>query len=295
MLRTFYVIIFFAIVVSAFLSCNRAIEQASYVHIAPFTFTQTPNTGAVSTDITNGQVFIDGVFVGDYEFPVTFPVLKQGSFRINVLPSVKINGVGNGRKVFKLYQSYSTQVSLIAGKVDSIKPNTSYKNNVVFAWLEDFDNNTIGLKRGANNNLRDSLVNIGVNDNNAWKGSGLGYSAGLFFSLNTRAFIWEANSVSRFMVPKRGSDIYFELDLKSDVNIKIGILAFDGLTYTQTEVVEFFSTDGKWKKLYCNLVAEVGPLRENQEIGIFIGGINSKENADTPMIFIDNLKLAYLQ
>jgi len=287
--------IFIVLIIVLFAACDKSVNVPSYVHIDVFKFTASKAQGGASFDIANGQVLIDDVFVGNYEFPATIPIDNEGFKKIEIFPAIKENGISNGRKVYKLYQSYVGNVSMVRGKVDSVKPTSTYKSNAFFEWIEDFDNNSTSLKKGNNNSLRDSLSLFPFTHPDAYKGSGAGYSAGIYFPLNTRGQVWEALTISEFDVPKLGLDVYVELDLLSDVDVKIGILYFDGIVFKQVEVVQFFNTEGKWKKLYANLLTEVSPLAANTKVSIFIGGINTTDGSGTPKVFIDNLKLAYLK
>jgi len=276
-------------------SCDKAVRVPSYIHIAAFQFTASNAQGGSSFDIANGQVLIDDIFVGNYELPVTIPIDNDGYKRIEIFPAIKENGISNGRKVYKLYESFVSNVNMVRGKVDSVKPTSTYKSSAHFEWLENFDNNSTSLKKGNNNTLSDSLSIFPFTHPNAYKGSNMGYSAGIFFPLNSTGQIWEALTISEFEVPKLGTDVYVELDLLSDVDVKIGILYFDGVVFKQVEVVQFFATEGKWKKLYANLLTEVAPLAASTKVSIFIGGVNGTDGSGTPKVFIDNLKLAYLK
>ncbi|MDB4347041.1 hypothetical protein OAB01_00120 [Bacteroidia bacterium] len=278
------------------LSCKKKeVEIPSYIHIEPFTFTATDAQGGKTANITNGQVFIGNTFVGDYEFPITIPVNVAGDTVVSIFPSVKENGISNGRKVYKLYEPHKEQVSLKRGLVDSVKPSSTYKQNVNFVWIEDFDDNAISMEKGLTNSLFDSLETYPFTATDAFKGSGKGFSGGVYFPVNSVGFIWEAITVQEFLVPKKGKDVYVELDLKSDIAINIGVIYNLNNVLTQRDVVTFFPTGDVYKKLYINLETEVSPLPDDLKVRLFFGGFNFTDSASTPKVFIDNLKLAYLQ
>lgn len=278
------------------LSCKKKeAEIPSYIHIDPFSFSASDAQGGKTVNITNGQVFVGNTFVGDYEFPITLPVNIEGDTVVSVFPSVKENGISNGRKVYKLYEPHTQRVILKRGLVDSVQPASTYKQNVNFVWIEDFDDNAISMEKGLTNSLFDSLETYPFNATDAFKGSGKGFSGGVYFPVNSAGFIWEAITLQEFLVPKKGKDVYVELDLKSDIAVNIGVLYNLNNVLTQRDVVTFFPTGDVYKKLYINLKPEVSPLPDDLKIRLFIGGANFTDSTGTPKVFIDNLKLAYLQ
>jgi len=278
------------------ISCKKKeVEVPAYMYIEPFTFTATSAQGGSSFNITNGQVFVGSTFVGDYEFPITIPVNIVGDTSVSVFPSVKENGISNGRKVYKLYEPYTQSVKLRRGSVDTIKPVSSYKSNVNFEWIEDFDDNAISLEKGLSNSLKDSLETYPFTHIDAFKNSGKGFSGGVYFPVKSVGKVWEAITVEEFLVPKKGKDVYMEIDLKSDISVNIGVIYLLNNVLTQRDVVTFFPTGDEYKKLYLNLESEVSPLPDDLKIRLFIGGANFADSTGTPKVFIDNLKLAYLQ
>lgn len=279
-----------------FANCQkREAEIPAYLHIMPFKLSATAAQGGNSQEITNGQVFVGSQFIGDYEFPITIPVTLIGNHQVSIFPSVKENGISNGRKVFKLYKEYAIPLVLVAGQIDTLSPEIKYKDNVNFVWVEDFDDNAISLEKGLSNNLLDSLITVSFNTPNGFKDFNRGFSAGVIFPTNSVGFTWEVFSVQSFKLPNKGKDVYMEMDLRSDINVTVGIVFIEGSQLAKVGVVTYFPTGGRYNKCYINLKPELSPLQDNIDIKIFIGGANFTTNDQTPSVFIDNIKLAYLQ
>lgn len=277
-----------------FLGCKiEEVAVPAYLHIKPFNITANAAQGFGTQAVTNGQVFIDGTFIGDYEFPITVPITSIGEKKVLIAPSVKQNGISNPRAVYNLYAPFEQTVVFEERKVDTVQPSTTYRDNVVFEWLETFDDNAISLSKSFNNLITDSLQTVPFTDVNGLK-MGAGFSAGVIFPLNSNGLTWEVSSNEFFLVPKKGRDVYMELDLMSDINITVGILYVSQGRFNQTQVVTLFPTDGKYKKFYLNLQTETSPLDDDLEIQIFIGGANFLGDDAQPKVFLDNIKLAYL-
>ena len=287
--------LFFIALLAQLWGCQKnEVPIPAYLHIQPFSFSASASQGNATEDITNGQVFVNGRFVGDYEFPVTFPVTTLGPADITVSPSIKENGVSNPRRVYRLYAPFEQSINLVAQQIDTLQPTTTYRSNVEFEWIEDFDDNAISVSKGSNNQISDSLRTYPFTDPAALPGMGKGFTAGVIFPTNSNGLAWEVVSNQSFDVPKGGRDVYMEMDLLSDIAITVGIIYETPVSFVQTEVVTFFQTDGQYKKLYLNLVSETSPLPQNTQVRIFIGGRNFLGDVTQPRVFIDNIKLAYL-
>ena len=277
-----------------FLGCKiEEVSVPAYLHIKPFLVNATASQGFGTEAITNGQVFVDGIFVGDYEFPITIPVAFSGEREVIIAPAVKENGISNPRAVYNLYKPFKQTLVLEKGNVDTLQPSTTYRDNVTFEWVETFDDNAISMSKGFNNQITDSMQTVPFTNSNALS-MGTGFSAGVIFPLNSNGLTWEVVSNQTFLVPKKGKDVYMEMDIMSDINITVGIIYVSQGRFAQTEVVTIFPTEGRYKKFYLNLVTETSPLDDDLEVQIFIGGANFLGDDKQPKVFLDNIKLAFL-
>ena len=122
-------------------SCNKQELEAdipAYIYINNFTLTTTPEQGTSSHKITDAWVYLDQELLGVFELPVRFPVVKEGSFKLDVYPGIKENGIAERRERYLFYNGYSEQIQLEKEKTIEITPTTTYTSGTTFYWMEDF-------------------------------------------------------------------------------------------------------------------------------------------------------------
>jgi hypothetical protein len=66
------------------------------------------------------------------------PVLQAGNCTIEIFPNIKENTKANSQKYYKPYESYKITADLIKGEITPINPNTTYRAQTTFRWIEDF-------------------------------------------------------------------------------------------------------------------------------------------------------------
>jgi hypothetical protein len=96
-------------------------------------------------------------------------------------------------------------------------------------------------------------------------------------------------------LPFLGTDIYVELDIKSNVSVQLGIYTDDGVNLEQVPVLVIHPTDGKWKKIYANLISETGGLTNGTKVRLFFGFYKEDNDNIDKELYLDNLKLVYLK
>lgn len=281
------------------LSCDREKEQIpSYIHISDFEFTTNPNNseGLATSDIVSAKIFINGAEIGNFELPGTFPVIAQGNCKIEIFPNVKENASSNSQKYYKVYTSYLDTVDLKPGQVDSIKPKCVYRSNTVFKWMEDFEDQAISLAKSGLNNTYDSLVCIPVSTpgvDQPFSGSSF---CGYVEAKSDSFVVFERSTLNAYTdLPVLGSDVYVELDIKSNVSFQIGVYTYLSAGTDQSPVLVVNPTGGEWKKIYVNLKPQIGDLAAGTPVRLFFGFYKDDNDTQDKKVYIDNLKLVYIQ
>jgi hypothetical protein len=282
---------------SLFLSCDQEQEAIpSYIHISKFSLSSNPLTQGLNTaDIVSAKVYVNGAEIGTVELPVTFPVIATGNAEVIVFPNIKENASSNSQKYFKPYESFTQTVNLEAGKIDSLKPKIIYRSNANFRWMEDFEDQAISIVKSGANSSNDSFYTIPTSTpgvDQPFTGSNF---CG-FINVTSDSFVvFERSTLSTFNdIPFLGTDVYVELDIKSNINVQVGVYSYYGTDYEQAPVLVINSTAGKWKKIYVNLKPQIGDFISGTPIRLFFGFYKEDNDQTDYKVYLDNLKLVYL-
>ena len=270
----------------------------AYLHIIKFTLTTNPLTEGLNTqEISDAKVFANGKEIGSFELPITIPISVKGNkVEILVLANIKENGSSSKRVNYSPYLYFIDTLNLAENEIDSIRPKIRYRSNANFAWLEDFEDQANSLQKSGSSNTNDSLLIIPTSNNGVDQPfSGSKYCGLIDIAASDKEVIFERNTLNQYTVPNKGADVYLEMDIKTNVNLQVGIYTDDGTTIQEIPIYVIFDTETKWKKAYINLNSETGTLSSNSKIRLFFGIYKSGSDITTaPKVYLDNLKLIYL-
>jgi hypothetical protein len=288
--------LFPALILILFAACKVEKDiKPAYLYIAPFTFTSNPtNQGLNTFEITSVKLFVNGKELGNFQIPNTIPVIHEGKAIIEIFPNIKENAMVNNQKYYLPYQYHTSIKNLVPLQTDSVFPTTVYRNSCIFAWIEDFDDQTLSISPSGLNNSRDSIQIIPMNTlgvDAPFSGSS---HCGLIEMKSDSTGLFEISTLSNYTLPNKGADVYLELDVKSNISMQIGIYSDDGFQVIQSPILVVTPTGSVWKKIYVNLKTETGNLPNNTRTKIFFGVFKNNSFMGTPQIFLDNLKLIYL-
>ncbi|MFY0642890.1 MAG: hypothetical protein JXR19_00330 [Bacteroidia bacterium] len=223
--------------------------------------------------------------------PAQIPVLKEGEQDITIIAGVKKNGSFSSRVIYPFYESVEFTREMIPGVVDTLKPITSYRDQVQFVWLEDFEDQTISLvKSGANSTVDTLHIESDPSKVIDYDGTINKYSSR--GTLDTGYQLFEFSSNKIFDLPRQGQEIYLEFNYRSDLELVTGIYPITGSIVSGVPIVNFFS-NSEWKKAYVSLKEDVN---SSEYIGVdfkvFFGAL--KSSGDTMAnVYLDNIKLIH--
>lgn len=284
----------------ALTSCNLINpeeEIPSFIQIDSFSFkTEYATQGFPSYDIPDAHVYVDNKLIGIYELPARVPVMKTGKVNVVILPGIRENTLSIAHRPVRIYRPFDTSLVLEAGKISGISPRSSYRDNVRFAWMEDFEDRSNSLVF-TNRSSRDSMAIIPAGSapwayraaqNSAWSLYGE-------LEANDSFKIFEFKTFNSFNdLPVGGRDVYLELDYYSNLPLQTGLFKLSGTLYEQVPLVLLPETDGKWRKVYLNLNVELASLTAGTPIEIYFGIIKQTGFLERTRFGLDNLKLSYL-
>lgn len=276
---------------------NPEEEVPSFIRIDSFSFkTEYATQGFPSFDIPDAHVYVDNKLIGIYELPAQVPVMKTGRVNLVILPGIRENTLSIAHRPVRIYRSFDTSLNLEAGKSVSVSPRSSYRDNVRFAWMEDFEDRSNSLVYTGRSS-RDSLSIIPAGtapwafpaaQNSAWSLYGELEADDSFKLLELKTF----NSFNE--LPVGGRDVYVELDYYSNLPLQTGLFKLSGGLYEQVPLVLLPETGGLWRKVYLNLNVELASLSLGTPIELYFGIIKQTGFLERTRFGLDNLKLSYL-
>jgi hypothetical protein len=291
--RSFISIFVLSILLSA---CDKEKETVpSYLQISKFTFTSNSLTQGLGTyDIPSAKVFVNGMELGNFELPVTLPVTTEGLVTVQIFPNVKENGLGNIQKYYNPYNFYTTEVTLHKQEITPIKPVSTYRDSAKINLIEDFEDQGMALEPSGIN-IGDSFVIIPTSTPGVDQPfTGSNYCGYMQMTIDSFGVFQRSTTETFLDLPKYGTNTYVELDVKSNINLQVGILVNDGTTWIPVPVMVAFPTNGKWKKLYVNLKSETSDLPAGTAVKIFFGCYKDAGDTEDKYVYIDNIRLLFV-
>jgi hypothetical protein len=270
----------FAVVASLFLaSCAKENDVPAYLYIPSFGLTTTAGQGTAAHKITDVWVYLDGQLQGIYQLPAQFPVVNIGKHDLQLFPGVRNNGIKSNPVIYPFFNSFKTTFELKSGKIDTLRPTTTYVTGTVFKILEDFDaTNTLTVDRDGVSTVKFGQIDGGFE----------GKCASLTMD-KTNSYFEKALS-TKVTLPDASQNIYLELHYKSKAPLAIGLF---GTSATDTKGATnyklfLFPTD-TWNKTYINLTNEAKDLRMTDFQIVFKSLL--PDSVATATVLIDNIKL----
>ena len=256
------------------MSCNEDESIPSYVYISNITLTSNSGTeGSSSSNIIDAWVYHNGKEQGVYEMPITFPILAEGTTKLNVYAGVLKNGISGTRVSYPFYAPDTLIRELNVAKTDTITPSVRYVKNAIFDFIENFENGNrfSHLKR--------------INDAEVFEGSS---SAKMEFENDSSIVV--SRTSTTYPIPSLSSAVYLELDYKSNHLFQVGITGFLGNEILSVVKLNLNPKDD-WNKIYVDFTPEVNGLRADS-YEIFFRVIPETQ-ASLINLYLDNVKLIH--
>ena len=253
----------------------------SYIKIDSIRLTTDYSTqGTALHNITDAWVYVDGELIGAFQLPARFPVLKQGSHSLMVLPGVKKDGISSTRIAYPFYQAVYKTINLVPDSTLNVGTlTTTYSTRAKFLWKEDFDDVAITLDTTAattekiKQTTADSLILEGLH-------SGI-------VNLDTTDAVFEAVSHSTFTIPN--SEVFLEMNFNVNTYITVGVYVTVFGVVSQVPIITLNPTNNKWKKIYIDLTTTLNAYSGATKFRVYYYLKNT--TGDDYRILLDNIKL----
>ncbi|MEI8137166.1 MAG: hypothetical protein WCH21_07575 [Bacteroidota bacterium] len=269
-------------------SCKKYVPADAAFFIKPTlvsvaTSTNPINQGSGSSKITDLWLYVNGKFQGAYPNGHLLPIItKNQNVTINIFAGIKNNGISDTRTSWVFYDFIKIDTLVENGKTIERPLTFRYNTSTKFAWMENFsgpgfslvksgdlDSDTTWKMASVADSFEGNTAEIGL----AGKGDG------------SSAIV---QSAIGYALPKGSSNVYLEIDYKSNQGFEVGVKAGS----LQKSTV-FVNPSENWNKIYIQLSDAINrePTTTNQKI--YFKMVKTSDNA-SPKMFLDNIKLVYL-
>ncbi|PBQ30375.1 hypothetical protein CNR22_00885 [Sphingobacteriaceae bacterium] len=243
--------------------------------------TASASEGSGSHKITDLWLYVNGKYQGTYPVGSLMPIAnKDQATTINVFAGIKNNGISDTRIFYPFYQFLTLDTFVTAGKTISRSFSFNYKPNTQFLWMENFEN-SVGYSLKTSDNNVGTLQYASAGDN--FEGKSI--LASLTGSQNYARF---ESTGSGFELKTGVSDIFLELNYKSNVAFTVGLADLAGTQEAEAVVV---NPQASWNKIYIQLASSVNAITANK-YKVYFKFV--KTDDIDKQVFIDNVKLLYL-
>jgi hypothetical protein len=261
----------------------------AYVHIEKFKLIPNANfVGSLSNKITDAWVYIDDEFIGAFELPCTFPVLKKGSHAIKVFPGIKMDGIASTRIIYPFYTNILLTKTLTENetlKLDTL--TTQYDSNTKFEFIEAFEDGGVLFQKSTINSGGDTNIIKTNQAGNVFEGN---YSG--LISLRSATTFFEVETIQKYTLPRGASPVFLEMDYKIDNSVKVGLDAYFTGVPAQVVSITLYPNPTQWKKIYINFTPDISNYSTAGNFRIFLGQFKDS-GVQTANLLFDNIKLVH--
>ena len=252
----------------------------SFIEIDAMTVSTTSSQGSGSQNISDAWVYLNDDLVGAFELPARVPVISDAPGEITVLGGIKENGIANTRIAYPFYTGYSENLALDPGTTYDINPDLNYSSSASFDFVEGFEMGNSFSKTS----ISDTILNRTTNGADVFEGS---FSGEIILEGDIN-FI-EVASTLAYELPLDGSDIFIELDYRSEIEFQIGFQSNGDLI--SKNYVLTVTPKGSWNKIYINIGKAVSVF-QGDDHNILIKA-TLPDGVSDASIQLDNIKLIH--
>jgi len=291
----FFKVLFSVIIIIAVSAgCSKRDDDSlvpSYIRIDRMGLSTTYEQGTASHRISDVWVYVDETLIGAFELPATVPILAEGLQRVTIRPGIKMNGIASTRTIYPYFNPIVKTLNLVRDSVIVITDTiTAYRSNVYFPWMEGFELNSYSMEITSK-----STVGFGKTGDPSQKfilpGEINEYSA--YFHLPADTSIFELITKESFEFPSAGSEVFLEMNYKTDNVLVVGVHYLATGILVQRPLLYLHPSD-KWNKVYVNLTVPKYDTPNATDFRIFVGA-QTESGREEANLYLDNLKLIHFK
>lgn len=261
----------------------------SYIYVTPFESQATNNQqGTTNHKITEAWLTVDGEFLGVYNLPAHIPILKEGVVDIFLEAGIKDNGISTLPEIYPFFNPFQATATLQPLATDTIRPIATYRNNIAFALIEDFESSEHVLTDEIDG---DENTRVVLSTEDVFEGN----QSGKIELTTSHSRISVASRFNeRFRgIQEKGVQVYIELNYKTDIELGIGLIGhYDNINQPSEALYEpILFPKETWNKVYLNLSEAAFVLGADEYQIAFIAALPNE--LDRGSIWLDNIKLIH--
>ncbi|MBI3143528.1 MAG: hypothetical protein HYZ16_11940 [Bacteroidetes bacterium] len=262
----------------------------SYIRVDGYTVQTNPALqGTDRQQVHDLWAVHDGNIVAAVPIPFTLPILQSNGHEVLLYPGIKDNATSTNRVIYPFFDPVSLHLDFEPGKVYGIPAGEvlfSYKDNVRFLWLEDFESDTYSLEAMDQSGANPKLIkdNDDVFEGNASLYAGLSPSRD-YVALQSFNYYYGSQL-------QTGSPVYVELHYRNEATLMIGLIlkSRDNIVQQTNPLLYLKPSGGVWKKVYVNLTDQVSTLDDEAGFKVYLAATLPADTLGAN-VFIDNIKL----
>lgn len=238
--------------------------------------------------ITGAWCFLDDDFIGYYPLPNTIPIFTQASTTLRLLPGIYANGIAATPEDYPFYQAYEFTLTPSIFTSVSITPLTTYKEEVKFSLLENFENGQTYFTKPLNES---SIDHFKIQQEMVIEGK---YAAKIELNQENHPNIEIATSKKWSRATIGQKDVYLEVQYQTAIPVIFGLVGFtsfedeNGFPLYQYGV----NPTENWNKIYFKL-DELLVDSNIQAYSICLSANLEGTGLTTADIYLDNIKLIH--
>jgi hypothetical protein len=273
----------------ALFACKKDDLTPSWLVINEFDFTTNESIqGPNSEGITDAWVYMDNEALGVFSLPARIPILAEGKHDFTIYAGIKINGISATRTRYPFYERYDAEIDLVRDVEVEIAPTITYKSNVQFQLLEDFEDVGIDFEKDIISDTNINIITAGTHPDIVKYGNSCG-----MINLSQDDSTYKGTTNTNLNLP-RSEDVYVEIDYMNVNSFALGVVAKGpGGTNEHTPLVIMNAQDEsdlQWKKIYIALQDDVSYELNATSYEIYLLSILDADQTDA-IIYIDNIKV----
>lgn len=238
--------------------------------------------GSASQHITDAWVTIDNEFMGAFELPARFPVLKNGKHQVQVWPGVKKNGISATRITYDYYNPIQTTVKLGLDSTTRMGTlRTTYEATTIFSWLEDFEN--VGLTLDTTSGSTAYIQRTTPGSSMTFEGNHSG-----MIVLDSLHDFFESITHNKYTIP--AAPVFLEMNFNTTNTLTVGVISYGTSIQYQTPIITLNPTNGAWKKIYIDLSTTLNAYSGMTDYRVYLGTLKDA-GLKKSTILVDNFKV----
>lgn len=284
MIHKFYFLLLLSFLSACTFTENDSIEPAFLILQNP-SLTTKSNEGDNSQNIKYAWVILDGQLLGVFPLPAKVPIIptsKEMDIQINA--GVNQDGDVNNSVEYPFFNPIKKTMVIEPNKEYEINLKFTYKSEIVFDFIEDFENNTHILDNDIDENSK-TRINLTNKDKASGNSSGI-------IVLDDANTDGEVSCIPFFdnKFNKRGN-VFLEFDYKSDESVFAGteVQSSSGLKQSYSAIVPKSSI---WTRAYVNLTQSISQNTVTN-YRVILGTTRINKSKPQSEIYFDNVKLVH--